>query len=182
MERAKGFEPSTSTLARLRSTRLSYARFLTDGGEGKGNRRKCKSPVLRFVVLLFEIVNDHALAIRFEDFLDEIDVHWMHLIVVLSFFVAEHNVQGDLIGLIDYGAMAWSHFADMKVNNSGDRTQVLFGAGNEFVGRFWISGIGPENDYMRKHGGEGRGKRWQMANGKWTTLDDEWASLEVLNR
>ena len=27
MERAKGFEPSTSTLARLRSTRLSYARF-----------------------------------------------------------------------------------------------------------------------------------------------------------
>ena len=29
MERAKGFEPSTSTLARLRSTRLSYARFQT---------------------------------------------------------------------------------------------------------------------------------------------------------
>jgi hypothetical protein len=27
LERAKGFEPSTSTLARLRSTRLSYARF-----------------------------------------------------------------------------------------------------------------------------------------------------------
>src|SRR5947207_1803452 len=27
VERAKGFEPSTSTLARLRSTRLSYARF-----------------------------------------------------------------------------------------------------------------------------------------------------------
>ncbi len=31
MERAKGFEPSTSTLARLRSTRLSYARFRRTG-------------------------------------------------------------------------------------------------------------------------------------------------------
>ena len=33
MERAKGFEPSTSTLARLRSTRLSYARFRQDEEE-----------------------------------------------------------------------------------------------------------------------------------------------------
>ncbi|MFM1945666.1 MAG: hypothetical protein RI897_4648, partial [Verrucomicrobiota bacterium] len=33
LERAKGFEPSTSTLARLRSTRLSYARFHEEQGE-----------------------------------------------------------------------------------------------------------------------------------------------------
>jgi hypothetical protein len=41
MERAKGFEPSTSTLARLRSTRLSYARF-NKREDLKGPSAECK--------------------------------------------------------------------------------------------------------------------------------------------
>ena len=42
MERAKGFEPSTSTLARLRSTRLSYARFRLTEKQITGISHKCK--------------------------------------------------------------------------------------------------------------------------------------------
>ena len=45
MERAKGFEPSTSTLARLRSTRLSYARIQEDG-QKLTKRDSIASPVL----------------------------------------------------------------------------------------------------------------------------------------
>ena len=45
MERAKGFEPSTSTLARLRSTRLSYARAPTNGSHPTCRRAECKPRV-----------------------------------------------------------------------------------------------------------------------------------------
>jgi hypothetical protein len=42
LERAKGFEPSTSTLARLRSTRLSYARIRQERNQATENFRDCK--------------------------------------------------------------------------------------------------------------------------------------------
>ena len=48
MERAKGFEPSTSTLARLRSTRLSYARFLRGGDKLRKLRRFASSVLALF--------------------------------------------------------------------------------------------------------------------------------------
>ncbi len=47
MERAKGFEPSTSTLARLRSTRLSYARTRADEGKGIEPVPECKPSLAR---------------------------------------------------------------------------------------------------------------------------------------
>jgi hypothetical protein len=45
VERAKGFEPSTSTLARLRSTRLSYARAPTNGTHRTRPKPECKPRV-----------------------------------------------------------------------------------------------------------------------------------------
>ena len=42
VERAKGFEPSTSTLARLRSTRLSYARNAPNGANHRPAMVECK--------------------------------------------------------------------------------------------------------------------------------------------
>jgi hypothetical protein len=44
----------------------------------------------------------------------------VRLIVVLGFFIREHEVQADLIGLIDYGPMAGNHFANVELQDAGD--------------------------------------------------------------
>ena len=103
---------------------------------------------------LFEIVDDAAFADFFEDLLDEFDVLGVDLVVVLGLLGGEDEVKGDLVGLVDDGAMAFDHAADVKFFHAGDGLEVLLGAGDEFVGGHGVSGIGPEDDNVRKHGRE----------------------------
>ncbi len=56
---------------------------------------------------LLKVVNDHFFADRFEDFLDELQVERVHLVIVLRLFAVEHNIERNLIGLVHDRAMAW---------------------------------------------------------------------------
>jgi hypothetical protein len=75
--------------------------------------------VAHFAVSL-EVVHDNFLADAFKDTFDELDVQGMDLVVVLGFFVGKNEVEGDLIRLIHYRAMAGNHFSDVKVERAGD--------------------------------------------------------------
>ena len=94
---------------------------------------------------LFEVVNDDAFAVLFEDLLDEINVHWVHLIIILLLLIVEDEIQRDLVGLIDHWAVRSDHFSDMHVLHPWNRAQVLFSPRDELVGRLWVVGVSPEN-------------------------------------
>jgi hypothetical protein len=66
----------------------------------------------------FEIVYHNALADALEHFLDELNVHRMGLVIVLSLFVRKQQVQGDLVSLIDNRPMAGGHSTDMKTQHA----------------------------------------------------------------
>ena len=106
---------------------------------------------MEFVSPLLKIVNDDFFANRFEDFLDEFDVGGVVLVFILRFFVAEDDVEGDLVALVDNGALAFRGAPDMEMEDAGDVFQVFVGAGDEFGGGVRKSRFGPENDNVRKH-------------------------------
>jgi hypothetical protein len=105
----------------------------------------------RLPTFLLEIVNDDFLADGLENFLDEFDVTRVILVIVLRFFVAEDDVEGDLVGLVDDGAVALCGAADMEMEDARDVFKVFIGAGDEFIGGIGQSRFGPENDNVRKH-------------------------------
>lgn len=70
----------------------------------------------------------------------------MDLVGFLGLLVGEHEVEGDLVGLVHHGAMAGNHLADVEVEDSRDVPQILLGAGDEFIGGVGLGGIGPEDD------------------------------------
>ena len=113
--------------------------------------RRDSCQFVEFVSALLEIVNDDLLPDGLEDFLHELDVGGVILVVVLRFFVTEDDVEGDLVGLVDDGAIALRRAADMEMEDARDIFQVFVGAGDEFVGGLWESRFGPENDNVRKH-------------------------------
>ena len=75
----------------------------------------------------------------------------MDLVGVLSGFVGEHQVQGDLVGLVDDGAMAADHAADVVMECPWDAAKVLFCAGDQVIGGVGLRGIGPKNHDVREH-------------------------------
>ena len=103
------------------------------------------------VTFLFEIVNHDLLADGFENFLHELDVTRVVLVIVLRFFVAEDDVEGDLVALVDDGAVALRGAADVEMQYAWDIFQVFVGASDEFIGGIGESRFGPENDNVRKH-------------------------------
>ncbi len=98
-----------------------------------------------------EIINHTLGAIGFEGFFDEFEMQRMHLIIVLRLLVWEDQIESDLIGLINDGSMAWDHPAHMKTKHTGDRFQVFFRAGNQFLGGRSFIVFGPKDDNVREH-------------------------------
>jgi hypothetical protein len=70
----------------------------------------------------------------------------MGLVIVLRFFVGEHEVKGNLVSLIDHGPVAGGHFAGVKMQNTRNRAQEFLHAGQQFIGGVWVGRIGPEYD------------------------------------
>ena len=101
---------------------------------------------------LREVVNDDLRAVRLERFFDELDVQRMDLIVVLRLLVREHEVQRDLIGLIDHGPVAANHLAHVKAEHAGDGLEVLFATRDEIGGGVGFVRMGPEDDNVTETG------------------------------
>ena len=74
---------------------------------------------------LLKVVNDYLFADRFEDFLDELQMKRVHLVIVLRMFTVEYDIECHLIGLVHDRTLASSHLTDMKMNNSRERRQIL---------------------------------------------------------
>ena len=70
----------------------------------------------------------------------------MDLVIVLGFFVREHEIQRHLIRLIHDRAMARGHFADVEMQHAGNGLQIFYRAGHQFIGGLGLGGIGPEDD------------------------------------
>ena len=105
---------------------------------------------------LFKVVDDAAIADFFEDLLDEFDVLRMDLVVVLGLLGGEDEVEGDLVGLVNDGAVAFDHAADVEFLHARDGFEILLSARDEFVGGHGVGGIGPKDDDVRKHWRENR--------------------------
>ena len=106
-----------------------------------------------FLPGLLEVVNDHLLSDRFEDFLDELQMQRVHLVIVLRLFAGEHDIERDLIRLVHHWAMARYHLADMKMNDARDRRQILLRTRDEFVRGLGLGWGSPKNHDMGEHAG-----------------------------
>ncbi|SVA88625.1 uncharacterized protein METZ01_LOCUS141479 [marine metagenome] len=101
--------------------------------------------------LAFKIVDHHAFAAGFKYFLHELHVHWMLLVGILCGFILEHKIQRHLIRLIDNIPVALGHFTTVIVQDTRAGLEILFGPGEQFFSGSGDIGLGPENDYVRKH-------------------------------
>ena len=104
--------------------------------------------------LAFEIVDHHAFTAGFKYFLHELHVHWMLLVGILCGFILEHKIQRHLIRLIDNIPVALGHFTTVIVQDTRTGLEILFGPSEQFFSGFRDIGLGPENDYVRKHDGQ----------------------------
>jgi hypothetical protein len=82
---------------------------------------------------LFKIVNQNFFRQSFHIFFHELQMRGMRLIIVLSFFGWKNEIKRDLIGLVHDGPVARDHFANVKLNDAGNRREQLIRAGNQFV-------------------------------------------------
>ena len=99
-------------------------------------------------ILVLEIVDHHAFAAGFEDFFNKVHVQGVFLVGILGGFILKHEVQRDLVGLIDHIAVAGGHFAAVIMQHARAGLEVLLGAGQQFLGGIGHIGFGPENDYV----------------------------------
>ena len=97
-------------------------------------------------ILVLEIVDHHAFAAGFEDFFNKVHVQRVFLVGILGGFILKHEVQRDLVGLIDHIAVAGGHFAAVIMQHARAGLEVLLGAGQQFIGGIGHIGFGPEND------------------------------------
>ena len=102
--------------------------------------------------LAFKIVDHHAFAAGFEHVLHELHVHWMLLVGILCGLVLEHKIQCHLIRLIDNIPVAFGHFTTVIVQDTRAGLEILFGPSEQLFSGVGDIGLGPENDYVRKHG------------------------------
>ena len=99
-------------------------------------------------ILVIEIVDHHAFTAGFEDFFNKVHVQGVFLVGILGGFILKHEVQRDLVGLIDHIAVAGGHFAAVIMQYARAGLEVLLGAGQQFLGGIGHIGFGPENDYV----------------------------------
>ena len=99
-------------------------------------------------ILVFEIVNDHALATGLEDFFHKFHMQGMRLVGVLRGSVFKNKVQCDLIRLINHITMAAGHLAAMIMQHSGTGLEIFSGPSEELFGGVGDVGLGPENNYV----------------------------------
>lgn len=104
---------------------------------------------------LLEVVDDDLGAVRLERLFDELDMEGMHLIVILGLLVGEHEVQRDLVGLINDRSMASDHLAHVIAQHPGDGLEILFAASQEVGDCVGFVRMGPKNDNVREHGYDG---------------------------
>ena len=97
-------------------------------------------------ILVLEIVDHHAFAAGFEDFFHKVHVQRVLLIGVLRGFVLKHDVQCNLVGLINYITVAGGHFPAVIMQYARAGLEVLLCAGQQFLGGIGHIGFGPEND------------------------------------
>lgn len=107
--------------------------------------------VARKARTLFEIVNDDFDAVRLERFFDKLDVLRVDLVIGLLLFVFELKIECNLVTLIHHIPVAGDHPANMEAGYAGDRAQVFFCAGDQFIGGVGFIGICPEDDDVREH-------------------------------
>ena len=96
--------------------------------------------------LVFKVVDHHAFAAGFEDFFNKVHVQGVLLIGVLRGFVLKHEVQCNLVGLINHITVAGDHFPAVIMQYARAGLEVLLGAGQQFLGGIGHIGFGPEND------------------------------------
>ena len=80
----------------------------------------------------------------------------MDLVFVLRLLVREHNVQTDLVRLLDHRSRARDHPADVELERTRNRLQILLDTGDQFVNGLRVGRIGPENDDVVETGGNYR--------------------------
>ena len=97
-------------------------------------------------ILVLEIVDHYAFAAGFEDFFNKVHVQGVLLIGVLRGFVLKHEVQCNLVGLINHITVAGDHFPAVIMQYARAGLEVLLGAGQQFLGGIGHIGFGPEND------------------------------------
>ena len=102
--------------------------------------------------LAFEIVDHHAFTAGFEHVLHELHMQGMLLVGILCGFIHEYKIQRHLIRLIDNIPVALGHFATVIVQDTRAGLEILFGPSEQLFSGFRDIGLGPENDYVRKHG------------------------------
>jgi hypothetical protein len=110
-------------------------------GERAGKRAIWEQPVADSGEVVHDDLRPEVTAV-----LDELHVLGMDLIVVLSLLVGEDEVEGDLIGLVDDGAVAADHLAHVELEHPRDVLEVLIAPGEEQVRSLRVGGIGPEDD------------------------------------
>lgn len=97
-------------------------------------------------ILVLEIVDHHAFAAGFKDFFHKVHVQRVLLIGVLRGFVLKHEVQCNLVGLINHITVAGDHFPAVIMQYARAGLEVLLCAGQQFLGGIGYIGFGPEND------------------------------------
>ena len=94
-----------------------------------------------------EIVHNYLRPKRLALF-NEFQMLGMILIIVLRPLRIKTDVQSNLVTLIDDTAMATHHFADVEVQNAGNRGEVFFCVSDHFIGSARI-GRGPSKKSQR---------------------------------
>ena len=95
---------------------------------------------------LLKIVNDYLRADPLEDFLHELNVEWMDLVIVLGFLVGKGKVQCHLVCLVYHRSLAAHHLPRMKLQHAGNGLEVMESPRQEFLSGIGLRRIGPEND------------------------------------
>src|SRR5688572_21990910 len=101
--------------------------------------------------VLREVINQTARAIRSVNLLLESLVAGIGAIFFASLARSEHRRQRHLIAAFHDRSSIGDHPADVKKEHARNRFQVLLRAGDERIDRIGLTGIRPEDDYMRKH-------------------------------
>jgi hypothetical protein len=77
----------------------------------------------------------------------------MGLVIVLSLLVGKNQVQGNLVRLVNYRAVAGRHFANVEVKHSGNLPEIFVSPGDQLVGGIGIGRVSPKDNDVRKHAG-----------------------------
>ena len=70
----------------------------------------------------------------------------MNLVIILSLFALELDVQRRLVGLINDVAVAGYHLSDVETHNARNWFQVFLGRGDHLIRGVGLAWVGPKDD------------------------------------